>query len=111
MYLFFIFVAARCALVAQNLSVALCAVVVCFVFWFNSEIAEYWPDLLLLQLCHGLIILIAIIANLASIAGTIAMEKDWLVQLCGTDRDLLASKYIYICYYGNRKLYVLNLFC
>ena len=39
-----------------------------------------------------MIILVSILADLASIARKIAIEKDWVVEICGRDKDMLACK-------------------
>ncbi|KAJ8314091.1 hypothetical protein KUTeg_008652 [Tegillarca granosa] len=83
--------AARMALIIQNLTVVVCAVVVFLVYYYNAELTDYWPEKRLLLLLHAVIIIIAIVANLSSIARKIAIEKDWLVEICGSDKDLLAS--------------------
>lgn len=87
----FYITAARISLVIQNLSIAICAVIIYFVIYFKEEIENEWPDKWLLNICFGAIILIAVIAQLASTGNTIAVEKDWIVEICGDDTDLLAS--------------------
>ncbi|KAL5007813.1 hypothetical protein ScPMuIL_016619 [Solemya velum] len=83
--------AARMSLVIQNLCVIVCAIVVFVVLWYKDEIAVYWDDEKLLVLCFAVIILIAVGANLSSIAYKIAVERDWVVEICGRDKDMLAS--------------------
>lgn len=39
-----------------------------------------------------MIIVVSILADLSSIARKIAIEKDWVVEICGRDKDMLASK-------------------
>ena len=38
------------------------------------------------------VILLGVIANLASLAQKICIQKDWVVVLAGDDREQLASK-------------------
>lgn len=38
-----------------------------------------------------MIIVVSILADLSSIARKIAIEKDWVVEICGRDKDMLAS--------------------
>lgn len=83
--------AARISLIVQNLSIAVCAAAVYFVIIYKSEIETQWPDYGLQTLCYAGIILIAVIAQLASTGNTIAVEKDWIAEICGTDKDLLAT--------------------
>ena len=37
--------------------------------------------------------MVSILADLASIARKIAIEKDWVVEICGRDKDMLACKW------------------
>ncbi|KAL3832525.1 hypothetical protein ACJMK2_024160 [Sinanodonta woodiana] len=83
--------AARTALIIQNTSVILCALVVYVVIWFKPVIQVQWPNETLLWLCYAGIILIAISANLASVASKISVQKDWIVEICGRDKNLLAD--------------------
>ena len=86
--------AARSSLVVQNLSIATCSVVVYLVIQYRVDIESQWPDKALVTLCYGIIILISTIAQLASSGNTIAVEKDWIVEICGSNTDLLASKHV-----------------
>ncbi|KAK3603585.1 hypothetical protein CHS0354_017299 [Potamilus streckersoni] len=83
--------AARTALIIQNMSVILCALVVYVIIWFKPLIQVQWPNESLLWLCYAGIILIAISANLASMASKIAVQKDWIVEICGRDKNRLAD--------------------
>lgn len=38
-----------------------------------------------------MIIVVSILADLSSIARKIAIEKDWVVEICGRYKDMLAS--------------------
>ncbi|OWF35570.1 solute carrier family 40 member 1-like isoform X2 [Mizuhopecten yessoensis] len=83
--------AAKWTLVIQNMSVCLCSVLVYFVFQYHAEIKEVWPEQGLADLSYAVIIVISIIGNLASEGRKIAVERDWVVVICGQDKDLLAS--------------------
>ncbi|XP_033762325.1 solute carrier family 40 member 1-like isoform X2 [Pecten maximus] len=83
--------AAKWTLVIQNLSVCLCSILVYFVFQYHDEIKEVWPQQGLADLSYAVIIIISIIGNLASEGRKIAVERDWIVVICGRDKDLLAS--------------------
>ncbi|KAL4222197.1 hypothetical protein ACF0H5_018234 [Mactra antiquata] len=83
--------AARISLIVQNLSIALCAIIIYIVIIYKYEIETALVDQWLLNICFGIIILVAVIAQLASTGNTIAVEKDWIVEICGDDRDLLAK--------------------
>ena len=86
------FSAARTTLVIQNMSVLVCAVCIFFVITYKSEIDVYWPDEGLLILCYAGIIMIAVVSTLASMGTKIAVQKDWIVEICGRDKDALACK-------------------
>ncbi|XP_078331649.1 ferroportin-like isoform X4 [Crassostrea virginica] len=83
--------AARVSLVTQNLLVAACAAVVFCVFYFSWDKESTSVSLLLVEGSRAVIILVSILADLASIARKIAIEKDWVVEICGRDKDMLAS--------------------
>lgn len=83
--------AAKWTLVIQNVSVCLCSVLVYFVFQYHSEIKALWPEQGLADLAYAVIIIISIIGNLASEGRKIAVERDWIVVICGRDKDMLAS--------------------
>ncbi|XP_060081691.1 solute carrier family 40 member 1-like [Ylistrum balloti] len=83
--------AAKWTLMIQNLSVCLCSVLVYFVFQYQDEIKEIWPQQGLADLSYAIIIIFSIIGNLASEGRKIAVERDWIVVICGRDKDLLAS--------------------
>ncbi|XP_052058185.1 solute carrier family 40 member 1-like [Mytilus californianus] len=83
--------AARLSLVLQNILVALCAGIVFVVVWYHETLRTLWPDEGALTLFHALIIVVAILGDLASIARSISVERDWIVEICGRDKDLLAT--------------------
>ena len=70
----------------------MCAVCIFFVITYKSEIVVYWPDEGLLILCYAGIIMIAVVSTLASMGTKIAVQKDWIVEICGRDKDALACK-------------------
>ena len=88
----FFFPAAQTALVLQNLFVMLCAVVIYFFLVYREVVVS--EGLWALYLVYGLIIVISIISRLTSMARKIAVENDWIVQICGSDLDMLASELI-----------------
>lgn len=94
--------AARLSLVLQNILVAFCAVIVFVVVWYHETLRTLWPDEGALTLFHALIIVVAILGDLASIARSISVERDWIVEICGRDKDLLASKWLFK-YFKNEK--------
>ena len=80
----------------QNLGVLVCATCIFFVITFKPQIVAYWPDQGLLILCYAGIILIAVISNLASMGTKIALQRDWIVEICGRDKDALACKLCFL---------------
>lgn len=81
----------RTAIVVQNLAVALSAAIVCITLGFEGQIRGTW-DGWLMVVCEVLIILFSVIANVCSVARTIAVERDWIVVIC-PDTDSLTSKF------------------
>ncbi|RUS72146.1 hypothetical protein EGW08_020088 [Elysia chlorotica] len=82
-------IAAQTALVLQNLFVMLCAVVIYFFLLHRKDVIS--EGLWVLYLVYSLIIIISIISRLTSMARKIAVENDWVVQICGSDFDMLAT--------------------
>ena len=81
----------RVSLFIQNFSVMLCAVAVYFTLVYREQYASLFGGLLP-QLCEGVIIFLAVIAQLASVAYKIAIEKDWIVVVAAGNNAKLASK-------------------
>ena len=81
----------RVSLFIQNFSVMLCAVAVYFTLVYRGQFVSLFGGLFP-QLCEGVIILFAVIAQLASVAYKIAIEKDWIVVVAAGDNSKLASK-------------------
>ena len=86
------FSAAQLSLILQNVFVVICAAAVYAFLWFQREITESQERKWLVPLCQAGIIVIAILSNLASLARMIAVERDWIVEICGKDKDMLASR-------------------
>jgi len=70
-------------LIVQNLSVAACCVAV-YTRLDDSE--SWWRHLL-----EAVVITLAIIAQLASMAYKISIEKDWIIVIAAGNKSLLAS--------------------
>ena len=83
----------RVSLFIQNFSVMLCAIAVYFTLVYRGQFAALFGGLLP-QLCEGVIIFFAVIAQLASVAYKIAVEKDWIVVVAAGDKATLASKFL-----------------
>ncbi|KAH9496913.1 hypothetical protein Btru_010169 [Bulinus truncatus] len=81
--------AARLSIVLQNVLVILCAAVIYSFLMFKEELLDIgeWTR----YVAYALIIVLASAANLASIANTIAVEKDWIVEICDRNEEKLAT--------------------
>merc|ERR1719239_1551692 len=81
--------AAQVTLVIQNLVIVACAVVLLLYLIYQDELLAELPWMEFVS--YGLIILLSATANLASKANTIAVERDWIVEICDRDEDRLAT--------------------
>jgi len=70
--------------------VASCAVV--FGLAIHYEISRCDGSVWLFSLVSGLVIFLGSAANLATVANTIAIERDWVVVIADKNKDTLASK-------------------
>ena len=84
------FAVVRISLLVQNSMVALCAVAVGAVLYYEDELTSD-SDSPLRYLSEAVIITLAIVAQLASMAYNIAIEKDWIVVIAGGNRSRLAG--------------------
>lgn len=73
----------RVSLLTQNLSVVACCGAVCARLLYGEF---QWRHLL-----EACVIILAIVAQLASVAYKIAIEKDWIVVVAAGNESLLAS--------------------
>ncbi|KFV59949.1 Solute carrier family 40 member 1, partial [Gavia stellata] len=81
---------AQTSLVVQNASVILCGIILMIVFLFKAQLLTLYHGWLL-TMCYILVITIANIANLASTATAITIQRDWIVVVAGEDRSKLAD--------------------
>lgn len=79
-------------MLVQNSALILCCILIYVVIEFKNDIAGVLPNEGLLRMCYALIIIIAILSNLTNMARTTAIERDWIVEICNKDTDMLASK-------------------
>lgn len=79
---------ARVFLLIQNLVASICCAILAVFFW--PDLYETWSDPVR-EAVPIVAILLAIVANLASIGSKIAVEKDWIVVISGNDNNKLAS--------------------
>lgn len=81
---------AQTSLVVQNSAVILCGVLLMVVFQFKVQLSTLYNGWLLTT-CYIMVITIANIANLASTAMSITIQRDWVVVVAGNDRSKLAD--------------------
>ncbi|NXX17656.1 S40A1 protein, partial [Podargus strigoides] len=81
---------AQTSLVVQNTSVILCGITLMIIFLFKTQLLTLYHGWLL-TMCYILVITIANIANLASTATAITIQRDWIVVVAGEDRSKLAD--------------------
>ena len=76
------------SLVIQNVAVIVCGVLLLIMLELEKHIQH--PFVMLLE---AIIIVVGSVADLSSIGTKIAVEKDWVVVIAGSDKSLLASKW------------------
>uniref|UniRef100_A0A672ZMT1 Solute carrier family 40 member n=1 Tax=Sphaeramia orbicularis TaxID=375764 RepID=A0A672ZMT1_9TELE len=81
---------AHASLFIQNISVTVCSIVLMLVFSYKHWIEQIW-DGWLTVVCYTVVIILADVANLASTALTIAIQRDWIVVITGYNRGHLAG--------------------
>ncbi|XP_033640075.1 solute carrier family 40 member 1-like [Asterias rubens] len=81
--------AARISLVIQNLCVIACAVCLLLLLHYLAAIRQIGDGVLFL-FCEIAIIFLGVIANLASVAEKICIQKDWVVILADGNKEQLA---------------------
>ncbi|XP_072009895.1 ferroportin-like isoform X2 [Engystomops pustulosus] len=81
---------AHASLFIQNSSVTACCIVLMLVFTYKNEIEQIWHGWFTV-FCYGVVIILADLANLASTALTITIQKDWIVVITGDNRSQLAG--------------------
>ncbi|XP_046326040.1 solute carrier family 40 member 1-like [Haliotis rufescens] len=82
--------AVQTALILQKTFIVLSVTAVCGYLWHRDSTEEPmvgWKR----NLCYGFIILFAVLGNLAQVARVITIERDWVVEICGGNSDMLAS--------------------
>lgn len=81
---------AQTSLIVQNSCVIVCGVLLMVVFQFKEQLATLYNGWILTT-CYILVITIANIANLASTAMSITIQRDWVVVVAGQDSSQLAD--------------------
>ncbi|XP_053639313.1 ferroportin isoform X2 [Cherax quadricarinatus] len=80
---------AQVSLSIQNIMVCLCAALLVVIIT-QHHIFNAW-DGWLLVIAEGLVILTACIARLGSLGSKLVIEKDWILIICGKDKNRLAK--------------------
>uniref|UniRef100_A0A3Q3XMG9 Solute carrier family 40 member n=1 Tax=Mola mola TaxID=94237 RepID=A0A3Q3XMG9_MOLML len=81
---------AQTSLVVQNSCVITCGILLMVVFQFRDELVALHNGWIL-TVCYILVITIANVANLASTATSITIQRDWVVVVAGQDSSKLAD--------------------
>ena len=78
---------AQSSLVAQNLTVVFCAVMLLVILMFKNSLSQE-----LYIFLEAIVIMSAAFAELPSMATQVAVVKDWVVVICDSDSSKLAGK-------------------
>lgn len=78
------------SLLIQNSLVALCSIVIALMFALEWDVCSH---VILFAALTPLVIIFGSGANLASVANTISIEKDWVVVLADKNENTLAGEY------------------
>uniref|UniRef100_S4REI1 Solute carrier family 40 member n=1 Tax=Petromyzon marinus TaxID=7757 RepID=S4REI1_PETMA len=81
---------AQTSLVIQNSSVIFCGIVLMMIFMYQNYISNIWDGWLIVS-CYVVVIGTANVANLASTATTITIQRDWVVVLAEGHSGRLAD--------------------
>ena len=82
---------ARVSLIIQNVAVIICGILLLIMLMVEPPCPQpHLPSYF--RVLEALVIIIGSIADLSSVGTKIAVEKDWVVVLAGSDKKLLARK-------------------
>ncbi|KAG7282319.1 hypothetical protein CRUP_002707 [Coryphaenoides rupestris] len=81
---------AQTSLLVQNSCVIACGILLMVVFQYKDQLTNMYNGWILTT-CYILVITIANIANLASTATAISIQRDWVVVVAGQDSSQLAD--------------------
>ena len=79
------------SLLVQNSLVAICSVVLAVAFHDHFMIS-YCKDTGWFFLVASVVVVMGTLANLATVANTISIERDWVVVIADKNKNTLASK-------------------
>ena len=80
------------SLIVQNSLVAICAVVLAIAFSDQFSIS-YCSNVRWFFLVTCVVTIMGSLANLATVANTISIERDWVVVIADKNKNTLASKH------------------
>ena len=83
---------AGASLIVQNSLVAICSVALAVAFHDRFSIS-YCNDVRWFFLVTCVVIITGSLANLATVANTISIERDWVVVIADKNKNTLASKH------------------
>lgn len=89
-YLIFVHAVIVVSLVVQNGLLALSSVAMALMFYFEWTVCV---NVVVFSVLTVIVILLTAGANLATVANTIAIEKDWVVVIADRNEDTLAGNY------------------
>ena len=69
----------------------LSALSICIVLYYEKDVTEMWNGCMM-TLAEAIIVILAVLAQLASVAYKIAIEKDWIVVIAAQNKSALASE-------------------
>ena len=76
----------------QNATVVLCATFLCMVMMFETQLKTNIHDAWIEIAGQGLVVAMAVLSRLGSLANIICVEKDWLIVLAHGSREKLAGE-------------------
>ncbi|OQR78691.1 solute carrier family 40 member 1-like, partial [Tropilaelaps mercedesae] len=82
--------AAKMSLGFQNATVVLCATFLCMVMMFETQLKSQTDEQWVEVAGQGLVVAMAVLSRLGSLANIICVEKDWLIVLAHGSREKLA---------------------
>ena len=83
------------SLLVQNSLVALCSVVIALMFALEWNVCQ---EVVIFAYLTAVVVILGSGANLATIANTISIEKDWIVVIADKNENTLAGEYVLDCY-------------
>lgn len=79
---------AAISLMVQNGLLSLCSVVLAVMFYYDLNVCLH---ITVFSILSVIVIILAAGSNLATVANTISIEKDWVVALADGNEDTLAG--------------------